>query len=177
MFQSEGQHKVKITEACLCISPYDKSEQDLAVGIHGQSLSDPAQSDWWYGPLTEEYGIGNYADRKQWEITLQNLKQKLDWEHGQDMNDETLSDLVGKETEFGVKAREYNGKTYFDVKYLGAPAWGPKRVDKDAVEDRLKSIFGGSATASKKDAPKKAPVKAKEPDVEEAEVVEENPFG
>lgn len=173
MFQSEGQHKVKIVEATLCISPYDKSEQELAVGLLGQSIDDPAQQDWWYGILSEEYGIGNYADKKRWETTIDDLKKHLDWAHGKNINDETLKDMLGKQTEFGVKAREYNGKTYYDVKYLGIPSWGPKRVSTTDVEDKLKKLFGSTATSASASAkPKPAPAK-----LEDAEVVNENPFG
>jgi hypothetical protein len=178
MFQSAGQHKVKITEACICTSPYDKSERDLAVGLHGESLIDPGQSDWWYGVLNEEYGVGNSADKKRWELTVENL-QKIGWKHGKALNDGNLQSLVGVETEFGVKGREHNGKEYFDVKYIGPASFGPKRVDSKAVDARLKALFGGEAVSASAPVQKASPKaqKAAPAPIENAEVTEENIFG
>jgi hypothetical protein len=179
MFQSEGQHEVKITEACLCVSPYDKSERDHAVALHLQDLHDAGQSDWWYGVLSNEYGTGNNSGRKRWELTVETL-EKIGWTQGQRLNDETLQSLVGVETEVGVKSREYNGKTYYDAKYLGPASFGPKRVKSKDVEAQLREMFGSAALEGGAAAPAAAPAKAKsapKPAPAPAPVVDENPFG
>lgn len=177
MFQSEGQHEVKITEACLSASPYDKSERDHAVALHLQDLHDAGQSDWWYGVLSSEYGTGNNAQRKRWELTVETL-EKIGWKHGKRVSDETLQSLVGVETEVGVKSREYNGKTYYDAKYLGPASFGPKRVKSKDIEADLRKVFGSDAVGDTPAAPAPAPkAKAAPKAAPAAAPVDENPFG
>jgi hypothetical protein len=180
MFQSEGQHEVKITEACLSVSPYDKSERDHAVALHLQDLHDAGQSDWWYGVLNNDYGLGNEKERRRWELTVENL-EKIGWKHGNRINDENLQSLVGVITEVKVKSREYNGKTYYDAKYLGPASFGPKRVKSKDVEAELREMFGSAAVAEP--APAAAPAAPKSKAAPKAAapapapVVDENPFG
>ena len=143
MFKSEGQHRIVITEAGLCTSPYDKTEQDLAVFIKGRGIDAPEQEDYWYGVLNEEYGIGNSAGKKRWELTKENL-ERIGWKHGTKFTKENLQTLVGIETEFGVKeGKEYKGEKQYNVAYLGAPAWGPKKVKESDAEAKLRALFGG----------------------------------
>lgn len=152
MFKQEGNPEVVIIDAFIAVSPYDKSEQDIAVALKVQDKSDQSQSDFWYGVLNNEYGIGNHAGVPRWKITLGDL-EKVGWDHGRNINDETLKSLIGKETTAWVAGRQYtdkNGqeKTVYDVKGVGGGSFGPKKLEKADADAKLRALFGGEPAAT-----------------------------
>lgn len=172
MFTQEGNPLVKITDACICISPYN--ENDLAVALKVADVSDPNQSDFWYGVLNDEFGIGNYAGRMRKDITIEDL-EKIGWKHGKNLSNDTLKDLIGTETVAWVKAREYEKdgetKTAYSVKTLGGKSFEPKKVDAADVDAKLRALWGaGAGTPAKESNNQEQP--ASTPDAGD-----DNPFG
>lgn len=141
MFGSEGQHKVEIIKAILAEPRFNTDDPEaLDVALEVQTL-DGTHSDWWYGELSNAYGKGNAADRKQWQLTVASL-ERIGWKHGTDFSDENLAELVGVITEVGVKATEKNGKTYYNVLYLGPSSFGPKSISQADRKAKLSALFG-----------------------------------
>lgn len=135
----------------------DASTGAFDIIIHGSSIDDPNQSDWWRGEMSGEYGKGNFATMTQAEITMQTLR-KVGFE-GDDLS--TLEEqLMGREVPFHVKARDHEGKAYYDVKYIGESGNAPKKIDLATMQSRLSTLFGSGHQAQ---APAPAPVKKAAP--------------
>ena len=145
-FKAEGSFKVTITEATLAESKFDKNNPEV-VDVALLLKTEDGQQDWWTGELSKKYGVGTMAGKMQWEITLESLK-KIGWKHDTDISEETLKSLVGVETEVYVKGREYEGKTYYDPKYIGPSSFGPKALKGPDSKARLASIFGSGPAPS-----------------------------
>lgn len=161
MFKSAGQHKVTIIEAFIADPRFNKDDPeavDVALKVRGEN----GEEDTWSGEISKKFGVGNAAGKMQWELTVSSL-ERIGWKHGIDINDDTLAELVGMETEVGViqamKGKDpvltKNGEPCFNVRYLGpAPAnFGPTRMDKADAKARLAAIFadvkkGGDAPAA-----------------------------
>jgi hypothetical protein len=169
MFKAAGNPNVIIREAVIAESPYDKTGVDLAVAIRVEDKDDSTQSDWWYGVLSSDYGIGNNAGIPRWKSTLEEL-ERIGWKHGKDITEESLKSMIGVETTAWVAAREYSGKTYYDVKTLGGNSFGPKKVAKADTASKLKAIFGADPT------PAKTVVQAENVDSVPAGAKSANPF-
>jgi len=176
MFRTAGNPLVKILEAFIAHPPWDKSESVLAVAVKVQDAADESQSDFYYAELSEEYGTGNHAGKKQWEITLETLK-KVGWEHGKNIGNETLKSLVGTETVAWIKAREYdmNGETKvaYEPRGLGGKSFGPKKMSDADAKAKLRAMFG--AEAPSEEAAEKVEEKQAAP--EAAADSSDNPFG
>ena len=157
-FTEEGTFDCTITEAMLAeskFSPDDPNALDVALRIeseHGEG--------WWTSELSEKYGKGNAADKTQTELTLGSLARvglEIDMSKC-DLEDfeKALKGLEGSETRCTVKSREYNGKEYFDIKYIGEGGFGPKKLDDSTKADRFNSLFGGSSEKKPKEKKKPA---------------------
>jgi hypothetical protein len=151
MFTNEGTFKVRIDEVTFAEPKFATGPNDFDICIRVTALDDADQTDWWRGEVSENYGQGNFASQTQKEITLTRLR-KLGFE-GDDLTS-VAEQLEGKETTATIKAREYNGRTFYDVKYLGGGGGNaPEPLAPDAVKARIAAMFGGETAAA---APAKA---------------------
>jgi hypothetical protein len=157
MFKSAGQHKVTILEAYIAEPKFSKDPTavDVAIKVRGAE----GEEDSWTGEISNEYGVGNAAGKKQWELTVSSL-ERIGWSHGINISDETLTELVGHEIDVGaVQAFEKDGKTpkltkkgepIFNIRYLGAKpeSFGPKKMEAADAKARLAALFGASAPST-----------------------------
>lgn len=88
--------------------------------------AEDGQRDYWHGEISNRDGIGNYSDSTRTELTIKTLQEigfgiagwnEL-WE--QMIDDGSFPNMVGLKCTAVVEAREYNGKTYYQIKYLNA---------------------------------------------------------
>lgn len=136
MFRSEGTFKVTITDARLAKPKFatDPAAFDIALRCE----TDDGQWDWWRGEISGEYGKGNFSDRTQAEITLEQL-QKIGWEHG--TNFRKIDLIVGTETTANVKCKDgTDGKTYYNISYLGGGSNEPQELGESEFESKLSGI-------------------------------------
>lgn len=144
MFQREGQIPVQIVEVIFAEPKFAKGANDFDVCVRVVDVNDNAQADWWRGEVSANYGKGNFASMTQAEITMQSLR-KIGFE-GSDLS--TLAQqLVGRKTVANVKAREHEGTTYYDVKYLGSGGNAPVAMDAGEALRRAAALFGWAADA------------------------------
>jgi hypothetical protein len=98
------------------------------------------QSDYWHGELSNRDGIGNFSNMSRTELTLKTLQdinfpmQDFTALCAQIADDGSLPNMVRLQCEAVVESREYNDKTYHQIKYLNAIGGGSiKRMDKAAL--------------------------------------------
>jgi hypothetical protein len=148
MFQKAGHFEGVIKQIMLAEPKFAKNEPnafDIAILIECDG-----QSDWWRGEMSNIYGKGNFAGKKQSEITMENLAG-IGFQ-GQDLT--TLEkQLIGKTIPFTVVERkgtgEYEGKTYYDLKYIGGNDFAPKAIDPTNLHARLAALgMGGSGPSA-----------------------------
>ena len=166
MFKQAGNPEVEVTSAIIAQSPYDKTGNDFAVALGVRDVNDHDQHDYWYGVLNDEVGNKPDPEKARWELTIMDL-EKIGWKFGGEITNENLKSLIGVKTVAWVKEREYEGKTYYDVKMIGGNSFGPKAVNEADALAKIRSLMGGKGTG-KTAAAKSQP----EPDP-----VEEYPFG
>jgi len=163
MFTKAGDFKVKIIATCLSEPKFESAGAGaFDVCLHLQDVADETQNEWWHGEMSPNYGKGSFSDRTQAQITLGTL-EKIGFVGGQDMT--RLDELVGKETiahvDSSVSAKD--GKTYFNVKWIGGGGATPTAISKDEVKRRMAALMGGAAapatTAPAAHAPATAPAK------------------
>jgi hypothetical protein len=145
MFKTAGYIKVRIDEVKIAEPRFATGPNDFDICLRVTALDDADQTDWWRGEISENYGKGNFATQMQKDITMDRLR-KLGFE-GDDLT--TVADqLVGKETTANVTAREYDGKTYYDVKYLGGGGGKePEALDEATARAKIAAMFGGGGSA------------------------------
>lgn len=170
MFRQEGIFTGKVLEVMCAepkFNPDDPNAFDICVKVKGPDLDGKPQEDWWRGEISEKYGVGNFANKTRREITLGDLR-KIGFE-GNDLS--KLGDLVGKDIEFTVASREHDGKTYYDVKYIGND-FKPKKLDPNTLQARMaaQGLTGAPPTggATQQAAPAQ-PAQAAAPAQQEAE--------
>jgi len=148
MFKSEGTHKVTITQAFLGDAKFNKAPGAFDVILKVED--EQGSYDFWRGEWSNEYGKGNASDKQQWELT-QNTLKKLGMNGGlfeniqPDQNDiPVIPCLIGVKTEVEVEASvsKTNGKTYYNVKYIGTGS-APKAISYSA----LMQMMGQQPTA------------------------------
>jgi len=157
MFTSEGTFPVVIKEIVFAEPKFAKGENDFDICIRVEHKDDPAQTDWWRGEMSDNYGRGNFATMKQSEITMLTLR-KIGFE-GNDLT--TLADaIVGKETTANVKATEKDDRTYYNVSYLGGGGDQPVEIDNSTMQARLAALTGSSISAQSTPPQQSAPASA-----------------
>ncbi|MEO0797332.1 MAG: hypothetical protein AAFX93_19445 [Verrucomicrobiota bacterium] len=152
MFKEAGRFRVKITEAFPAEAKFNKDDStafDIAIAV--QRVDDPSQSGYWSGEISKRYGRGNLSHMTQAQITMETLR-KIGYE-GVTLELANLQALIGKETEAMIESREYEGKTYYDVKYLGESSGGVKAMDAGEAARRLQALTGMASTQSAAPAP------------------------
>jgi hypothetical protein len=125
---------------------FAKGADDFDICIHIVNVEDEAQSDWWRGEVSQNYGTGNFKSMTQAEITMKTLRN-VGFE-GDDLT--TLAEQIGGRTVPGfVKASKPNleGKTYMNV-YLGSGGGnGPKETELLSPEELKRRLTGGGGGA------------------------------
>jgi hypothetical protein len=142
MFNQEGSFTGTVTEVVFADPKFAKGPDDFDVCLHIVKSDDESQADWWRGEMSGDYGRGNFSTMKQCEITMQAL-HKVGFE-GDDLT--TLADqLVGKDIPFAVKKTEKDGKTFFNIRYIGAGGGDvPKPIEGD-IKARMAALMGGGS--------------------------------
>jgi len=173
MFTAEGTI-IGVVDGVIFAEPkFSQGPHDFDICIHLHAKEDEAQADYWRGEVSANYGKGNFANMTQAEITMKTLRN-IGFE-GDDVT--TLEDqIMGKEIPVTVKASEKDGRTFYNIKYIGAGGGDrPVGIDKDAVKSRISALFGSGAAetaapAEEAPAPKPTPKPA-------AAAKPANPFG
>ena len=148
MFTKAGDFKVKIIATCLSDPKFDSAGPGaFDVCLHLEDTADSTQSEWWHGEMSQNYGKGSFSDRTQAQITMNTL-EKIGFVGGQDMT--RLDELIGKETiahvDSSVSAKD--GKTYFNVKWIGGGGAAPTAISKDEVKRRMAALMGSGTGAA-----------------------------
>jgi hypothetical protein len=147
MFQVADNYTGPIKDVVLAEPKFsdDADAFDICIKVEGPAHNGVVQTDWWRGEMSRRYGKGNMANKTQMEITMENLR-KIGFT-GDDLT--TLKEqLVGKVIPFKVEAREYQGKVYYDVKYIGGGDFEPKQLDAGTLAERMKALKAGSPSAT-----------------------------
>ena len=152
MFTAAGPVKVKIDDVKFAEPKFAQGPNDFDICVHVVAVEDSAQSDWWRGEVSQNYGKGNFATQTQAEITMMTLR-KVGFE-GDDLT-QLASQIVGKETVAMIKSREHEGKVYYSVQYIGSGGGDqPVEIDVATMQSKLSAMFGdGSAKAAPEPAP------------------------
>lgn len=168
MFKSEGNFNVVITRAILAEPKFCKDPGAFDVCIEVQD--EHGNSDWWRGEWSGQYGKGNFANRQQWQLTLESLK-KIGLPND-DLFSNLQSDadgvasipcLVGAQTTATVKMTEKDGKIYYNVHYLGDGGSAPKGLNLDS----LLAAYGMTAPAAPQVQPQPAAPQPAAPPVQQ----------
>lgn len=168
MFKSEGIFNVVITRAILAEPKFCKDPGAFDVCIEVQD--EHGNSDWWRGEWSGQYGKGNFANRQQWQLTLESLK-KIGLPND-DLFSNLQSDadgvasipcLVGAQTTATVKMTEKDGRIYYNVHYLGDGGNAPKGLNLDS----LLAAYGVTAPAAPQVQPQPAAQQPAAPQVQQ----------
>jgi hypothetical protein len=172
-FTKEGDYPVKIVEATLAAPKFEKNYPCLDVAL--LCRAEDGTEDWWRGEVSQQAGMGNMANKTQYQITIERL-ESIGWAHGNNINEETLQSLVGVETVVGVKhwTSKDGTKSGYEVKYLGQGSFAPQKLSAEETKARMAAIFGGAAAAPQQGfATSPAPYAAPAP----GGTAKPNPFG
>jgi len=145
-FTSEGNFNVIIEDAFLAASQFGpEGSCDLVVKVAakpGQGVD--GQSDFWQGELSTRPGVGNNADKTQYQMTTASL-EKLGIPapaFAADMPG-AMDALKGKETVAWVK----QSGQYFNVRSIVSSGRGFTRVDPAAVAAQIAALAAGGGAA------------------------------
>lgn len=168
MFKSEGNFNVVITRVILAEPKFCKDPGAFDVCIEVQD--EHGNSDWWRGEWSGQYGKGNFANRQQWQLTLETLK-KVGLPND-DLFSNLQSDadgvasipcLIGVQTTATVKMTEKDGRIYYNVHYLGDGGNAPKGLNLDS----LLAAYGVTAPAAPQVQPQPAAQQPAAPQVQQ----------
>ena len=149
---------------------FAKGPSDFDICIECTHVDDANQVDWWRGEMSQNYGKGNFSTMTQTEITMQTLR-KIGFE-GDDLTMLEEQFTCCEPVPAMIKSREYEGKTYYQIQYLGGGGNAPeadKVLSKDAMKKRMAALVGGAAEAAPEAAAAATPAADALPD-------EPNPF-
>ena len=138
MYTEAGTFMSKITEVVFAEAKFAKGTYDFDVCLHVVRSDDPAQTDWWRGEMSQNYGKGNFASLTQSEITMQTLhKIGLD---GDDLT-QLESQVMGKEIPVAIKAKEDGDNIYYNIWYIGDGGSAPVALDGDELKSRMNALL------------------------------------
>jgi hypothetical protein len=145
MFTAAGTFMCNIDDVKFAEPKFAKGPNDFDICIHIVATDGSGQSDWWHGEMSENYGRGNFKDMMQKDITMMTLR-KAGFE-GDDLS--TLQEqLMGKQVPATVAASESQGKTYYNVKYIGESGGAIKELAPDAFKAKVAALFGNRAAGA-----------------------------
>lgn len=148
MFKQAGQFTGTITQALIAEPKFaqnDPNAFDVCLKIKGPDYNGQIQEDWWRGEMSGRIAQkGIFKGKSQYEITMADLK-KIGFD---DESLQTLDTLIGRKIPITVQLREYDGKTYYDINYIGSD-YAPAALDTKSMQERLAVLKGGvKGTAS-----------------------------
>ncbi len=160
MFTSEGYFNVEIIAAYPAAPRFQNAPQgSFDVCIEVRDVESGA-SDFWCGEISANYGKGNFSDRTQAQITMETL-HKIGFQ-GNDLSQ--LPTLIGVKTTAKVESSvsNSNGKTYYNVRYLGGGSNAPEEITAEVMQQRLVAMFGTPAQQApvQQQAPAQQPAQA-----------------
>jgi len=149
MFTAAGTFKAKILDVKFTDPKFAQGPNDFDICIHVEHATDPSQSDWWRGEVSANYGKGNFATMTQAQITMKTLRN-IGFA-GDDLS--TLDEQVrGREIPVTIKETSKDGKTYYNVSYIGAGGGNApdesKVLDAASVKARAAALFGAASDAA-----------------------------
>ncbi len=149
MFQKAGTVMVRVDQVTFAEPKFAKNDPSaFDICVHGVSLEDENQSDWWHGEMSNNQCRGAMSHLTQKEATLESLR-RIGFES--DDLTELESFLVGEDIPFRTKATEAkdgSGKVYYNVVGIGAGGEQITEIDKDTVKARMAALMGGGAEPS-----------------------------
>ena len=154
-FRAAGPVTVIMGDVKFAEPKFAKGENDFDICIHIVNVEDEAQSDWWRGEVSQNYGTGNFKSMTQAEITMKTLRN-VGFE-GDDLT-QLKTQLAGKKIPAMIKESAKDGKTYYNVHYIGGSGEQPVAIDAEVMKKRIAALFGGAAPE-----PKAAPAAATPP--------------
>lgn len=147
MFTKAGDFKVKIIEAILADCKYDADKNVGGFDVALKVQAEDGENGWWQSAVSINIPDGSWnKDRDTNDKLTQKTLAKVGFEGGADYS--RIEELVGKETVATIKERDYDGKKYYDVKYLGDGGFGPKAIDKNEAILRYKKMMAGGGSES-----------------------------
>jgi hypothetical protein len=146
-FTKAGDIKVKIIEAILADCKYDADKNVGGFDVALKVQAADGENGWWQSAVSVNIPDGAWnKDRDSNDKLTQKALARIGFEGGADYS--RIEELVGRETIATVKEREYDGKKYYDVKYLGDGGLGPKAIDKNEAILRYKKMMAGAASGA-----------------------------
>ncbi len=151
-FRAAGPVTVVIDDVKFAEPKFAKGDNDFDICVHIVNVEDEAQSDWWRGEVSQNYGTGNFKSMTQAEITMKTLRN-IGFE-GDDLT-QLKAQLAGKKIPAMIKESKPNaeGKTFFNVHYIGGGGDQPVEIDPDTMKKRVAALFGGAAPEPAKATP------------------------
>jgi hypothetical protein len=147
MFTKAGDIKVKIIEAILADCKYDADKNVGGFDVALKVQAEDGENGWWQSAVSVNIPDGAWnKDRETNDKLTQKSLAKVGFEGGADYS--RIEELVGKETVATVKEREYEGKKYYDVKYLGSGGFAPQAIDKNEAILRYRKMMAGAASGT-----------------------------
>ena len=141
-FTKAGDIKVNIIEAILADCKYDADKNVDGFDVALKVQAEDGENGWWQAAVSVNIPDGAWnKDRETNDKLTQKALAKVGFEGGADYS--RIEELVGKETVATVKEREYDGKKYYDVKYLGSGS-APQAIDKDEAILRYRKMMAGA---------------------------------
>ncbi len=160
MFTEAGTFRVEIIDAKIAEPRFATGPNDFDIAIQVARVDDPAQTDWWLGEMSMNYGKGAVAHMTQAQLTGQTLR-KIGFE-GDDLTE--LGTLIGKTTAATVKESEKDGTKYYNVRSLGSSGREPTPLDQNEAQRRMQALMaeaeGEGGPAAETDAPAAPPAAA-----------------
>lgn len=157
MIKKDGPVDVTIVAACVGAPKYPLSDRDPAANSAGEAIAvwgdviitcqdADGNTDNWHGELSNRNGVGNYAQSTHTEMTLKTLQEigfaVADWNalYAQIDEDGNIPNLLNLQATGNIVSREYDGKTYYDIKYLNPlGSGGPKKISKADLFNSLQN--------------------------------------
>ena len=147
MFTKAGDIKVKIIDAILADCKYESDKNVGGFDVALKVQAEDGENGWWQSAVSVNTPDGAWnRDRETNDKLTQKSLAKIGFEGGADYS--RIEELVGNETVATVKEREYDGKKYYDVKYLGSGGSAPQAIDKNEAILRYRKMMAGAASGA-----------------------------
>jgi len=146
-FTKAGDIKVKIIDAILADCKYESDKNVGGFDVALKVQAEDGENGWWQSAVSVNIPDGAWnKDRETNDKLTQKSLAKIGFNGGADYS--RIEELVGNETVATVKEREYDGKKYYDVKYLGSGGSAPQAIDKNEAILRYRKMMAGAASGA-----------------------------